>query len=101
MSSNMGGQEDPVREDLVEMIVSAGLVEEFIAWLGKRRGGHLDPLRLEDVETRYFAEFLREKNLIPQDPLSAVDLDENPGKGLEGRGEGPRKERRTRKYKPT
>lgn len=101
MSSGSGGHDDPVREDLVETIVSAGLLEEFIAWLGKRKGGHLDPLRLDDVETRHMVEFLREKNLIPQDLLSVVDLDQDPGEGVEGPEGGPRKERRTRRYKPT
>jgi len=89
-----------VKEDLISMIADAGLLEEFIAWLRNRLGGHIDPIKVGDVDIKYMVEFLREKNMLSGDPMP---LDHDPGVGLEDveRILSNMRERRIRKYRPT
>jgi len=89
-----------VKEDLISMITDAGLLDEFIAWLRNRLGGHIDPMKIDSVDIKHMVEFLREKNMLSGDPMP---VDHDLGEELEEVERALRniKERRTRKYKPT
>ncbi len=90
-----------VREDLISMMTEAGLLDEFIAWLRSKMGGHIDPIKIDSIDIRYIVEFLREKNILPSDPLPPdLDIDSKLEEEIE-RSLRNTKERRTRKYKPT
>ncbi len=90
-----------VREDLISMITEAGLLDEFIAWLRSKMGGHIDPIKIDSIDIRYIVEFLREKNILSSDPLPPdLDIDTKLEEEVE-RSLRNTKERRTRKYKPT
>jgi hypothetical protein len=90
-----------VKEDLLSMIIDAGLLEEFIGWLRRKMGGHIDPVKIDNIEIRYMVEFLREKNLLSSDPIPMdLDVDDKLEKEVE-RSMRNAGERRTRRYKPT
>ncbi len=97
--SEDSGLKGLVKQDLISIIIDAGLLDEFIKWLGTRTGGHVDPVRLDSVDIDYLVEFLREKNLVSEDNSPLEIVGENPD--LEGRVRTSTKERRTRRYKPT
>ncbi|GAY25319.1 hypothetical protein ATG_05220 [Desulfurococcaceae archaeon AG1] len=94
-----GGLRGMVKEDLISIIVDAGLLDEFIRWLSTRLGGHVDPVKLDSVDIKYMVEFLREKNLVSEDNSPLEIMGENPD--LEESVRKTTKEKRTRKYKPT
>jgi hypothetical protein len=89
-----------VKEDLISIIIDAGLLDEFIAWLNRKAGGHVDPIRLDSIEIDYIVEFLREKNLISSDTISFELASGDPIEEIE-KNVRENKEKRTRKYKPT
>jgi hypothetical protein len=90
-----------IREDLMSMITEAGLLDEFIAWLRSKMGGHIDPIKIDSIDIRYMVEFLREKNILSGDPLPPdLDIDSRLEEEVE-RSLKNTKEKRTRKYKPT
>lgn len=89
-----------VKEDLISIIMDAGLLDEFIAWLNRKTGGHVDPIKLDSIEINHIVEFLREKNLIPSDSISFELASRDPVEEIE-KNIRENKEKRTRKYKPT
>lgn len=93
------GLKSLVKQDLISMIIDAGLLDEFIKWLSIKTGGHVDPVRLDSVDIDYVVEFLREKNLVSEDNSPLEILGENPD--LDKSIRAPTKEKRTRRYKPT
>lgn len=97
--SEDSGLKGLVKQDLISMIIDAGLLDEFIKWLGARSGGHVDPVRLDSVDIDYLVEFLREKNLVSKDDSPLEIMGDNPD--LESGVKTSTKERRTRRYKPT
>jgi len=97
--SDEGGLKNLVKEDLISIIVNAGLLDEFIRWLSIKLGGHVDPVKLDSVDIKYMVEFLREKNMVSEDNSPLEIIAENPD--LEKSIRKIAKEKRTRKYKPT
>lgn len=57
------------RDELIDVIVRNGMVEEFASWIKKKLGDDCDPISLEDVDYEYLLHFAIEKKLINVDEL--------------------------------
>ncbi len=52
------------REDLVDLILRAGQLEEFVEWLRSRGIDTSLPMKLEEVDPALLEEYVRERRLV-------------------------------------
>ncbi len=52
------------KEELIDIIVSNNMVEEFARWLREKKGVDIDPISLRDVDYDLLLEFARFRKLI-------------------------------------
>jgi len=52
------------KDELIDVIVSNNMVEEFARWLKEKRGMDIDPISLRDVDYDLLLEFVKLRKLI-------------------------------------
>jgi len=52
------------KDELIDIIVSNNMVEEFARWLKEKRGMDIDPISLRDVDYDLLLEFVKLRKLI-------------------------------------
>ncbi|MCC6055353.1 MAG: hypothetical protein LM583_01575 [Desulfurococcaceae archaeon] len=63
------------RDELVELILSNNMLEDFVKWL-RQKGVEADPISLRDIDYTYLYQFALEKKLIINN-LEAEPSDNN------------------------
>jgi len=62
------------KEEIVDMIVKAGLLEDFINWLRRKRVEWFSIRRLEDLDEKLIKEYANEKKLLDSRELTLEDI---------------------------
>ncbi|ADM28382.1 hypothetical protein Igag_1580 [Ignisphaera aggregans DSM 17230] len=52
------------KDELIDVIVSNNMVEEFARWLKEKKGMDIDPISLKDVDYDLLLEFVKLRKLI-------------------------------------
>ncbi len=64
------------KEEIVDMIVKAGLLEDFINWLRRKRVEWFSIRRLEDLDEELIKEYANEKKLLDSSELTIEDIED-------------------------
>lgn len=75
MVSSLVSNSSISRDELVDLILSNNMLEDFVKWL-RQKGIDIDPISLKDVDYIYLYQFAAEKKLIADDLKTQDQNDE-------------------------
>jgi len=64
------------KEEVVDTIVKAGLLEDFINWLRRKHVEWFSIRRLEDLDEKLIKEYADEKKLLDNSELTIEDMED-------------------------
>ncbi|MEM1644403.1 MAG: hypothetical protein QXL96_00805 [Ignisphaera sp.] len=71
------------RDELIDVIVSNNMVEEFISWVKSIKGDTSEPMSLRDVDYELLLNFVLNKKLIVLDDVPEYIKDVESEKGID------------------